>query len=217
MDEETRHKKWDTSTYDGWLEIIAAILMSVAVVGSAYCAYQATRWSGVQATSFAEASTARIESLRSQTTGIQQTAYDASTTLQLIITYSEGETEIVSNLTDRFVRDEYRVYVDEWLALKPFENDDAPASPFELASYQNAKIVEAEALSDDASEKFEVALAANQTGDDYILTTVFFATVLFFTGIATKYRNIRIKSVLVAFACAGLVFAVVTVSGLPFH
>lgn len=217
MDEESRHRKWDTSTYDGWLEIIAAILMSVAVVGSAYCAYQATRWSGVQATAFAEASTARIESLRSQSTGIQQTAYDASTTLQLIIANSEGATDTAADLADRFIRDEYSVYVEEWLALEPFKNDDAPASPFELESYQNQKIVEAEELSDDASEKFEVALAANQTGDDYILTTVFFATVLFFTGIATKYRNIRIKTVLVALGCAGLIFALVTVSGLPFH
>jgi hypothetical protein len=190
--------------------------MSIAVVGSAYCAWQATRWSGVQATSFAEASTARIESLRAQSTGIQQTAYDASTTLQLIMAYSEGATDTASDLAERFIRDEFVVYVDEWIALEPFQNDDAPASPFDLESYENEKINEAEALSEEAEEKFRIALDANQTGDDYILTTVFFATVLFFTGIATKFRNIYIKSSLIALAVIGGAVALITVSGLPF-
>ena len=48
--ETKQKKKFDTSTREGWLEIISAVLMSIAVVGSAYCAWQATRWSGEQAT-----------------------------------------------------------------------------------------------------------------------------------------------------------------------
>lgn len=217
MTEEKKHTRFDTTTVEGWLEIIAAFLMSVAVVGSAYCAYQATRWSGVQATAFAEASTARIESLRAHSIGVQQQAYDASTTLQLILAYSDGATETALALKERFIREEFVVFVDEWLELEPFQTDGAPKSPFELEGYQNEKVVEAEELSDEAGESFQIALDANQTGDDYILTTVFFATVLFFTGIATKFRNVWIKASLIVLASAGLAFALVTVSGLPFH
>ncbi|MCI0886089.1 MAG: hypothetical protein J4N92_07885, partial [Chloroflexi bacterium] len=46
------------------IELLSAILLSVAVVGSALSAWQASLWSGEQATLFAEASTARLESNR---------------------------------------------------------------------------------------------------------------------------------------------------------
>lgn len=45
-------------------EIAAAILLSIATVLTAWCAYQATRWSGVQSIRYAEASAARVESTR---------------------------------------------------------------------------------------------------------------------------------------------------------
>ena len=47
----------------------------------------------------------------------------------------------------------------------------------------------------------EVAVDANQTGDNYVLATVLFASVLFFAGISTKFgeRWVRITLVIVGF------------------
>ena len=44
-----------------WMEIVPSILMALAVVLTAYSAYESTRWGGVQATNFATASALRAE------------------------------------------------------------------------------------------------------------------------------------------------------------
>src|SRR5690349_17820256 len=47
-----------------WQELLATVLLSWAALGSAFSVWQATRWSGVQAIEFANASAARVEAVR---------------------------------------------------------------------------------------------------------------------------------------------------------
>ena len=199
------------------VELVATLMMSIAVVGTAYCAWQATRWSGVQAVAFAEASSTRVESGKAQSTGMQQSAYDASTLLQLTtLAYTEGDTATALEYAERFMRDEFKVYLDEWLALKPFQNANVAATPFDLPDYENAELKRAEELEAEAAVKFETAKAANQTGDDYILATVFFAVVLFFSGIAPKLDQ-RPSQIMVLFlAVIGLGAGIWRAVTLPF-
>ena len=200
------------------IELVATILMSVAVVCSAYCAWQATRWGGVQATAFAEASSMRLESSKAMSTGVQQTAYDASTLLQLaVFAYSEGGTRTVTEFSERFMREEFKPFVDEWLAFEPFKNPEAPKTPFELEDFKNAEIESARGLEEKASASFEEAKAANQTGDDYILATVYFATVLFFAGVSTKLDERVLVWAILVLATAGLGFGFSRMLTLPFH
>jgi len=198
------------------LELIATILMSIAVVSSAYCAWQATRWSGVQAVAFAEASTARVESSKAQSNGVQQAAYDASTLLELTLAYSRGETQTASTMKDRFMREEFVVHVDDWLAMEPLKNPDVPRTPFELETFSNAQMDLSEDLEEQAAVKFEEAKEANQTGDDYILATVYFATVLFFSGVSTKLDQRPLQWFVILLAAGGLAFGFFRALTLPF-
>jgi lipopolysaccharide/colanic/teichoic acid biosynthesis glycosyltransferase len=52
---------------DRRVELIAAIMLSIATVVTAWSAYQATRWSGDQTESYTRASATRTESVRSST------------------------------------------------------------------------------------------------------------------------------------------------------
>jgi hypothetical protein len=56
---------------------------------------------------------------------------------------------------------------------------------------------QAEELRSDAEAATAVAVDANQTGDNYVLTTVLFASVLFFAGISTKFSSRWVRIVLV--------------------
>ena len=49
------------------LELAATIVLSIAVVLTAWSAFQAGKWSGVQSIKFAEAGAARTESVRLDT------------------------------------------------------------------------------------------------------------------------------------------------------
>jgi hypothetical protein len=79
--------------------------------------------------------------------------------------------------------------MDAWLATDPGGNPDAPAAPFEMPEYTVAEFAEAERLVVIADQAAIDARAANQTGDNYVLTAVLFAAVLFFSGIASKLEN----------------------------
>jgi len=83
------------------IELIATVFMSIAIALSAYCAYEATRWSGVQAIAFATASTDRVEASKAASIASQQLSYDAGTLLNLSEAYIEGKTDIVTELGTR--------------------------------------------------------------------------------------------------------------------
>lgn len=211
MDEKVRHR-WNT-----WLEVATAVLLSVAVLGSAFCAYEATRWSGLMSINFAKANTARVESAKAGDEAMQQTAYDASSFLQLSITALSGSEEVAYELGERFIRDEFRPYVDEWLSLDPFDDPESPATPFDLPSFSNRQEERSAQLESEAEGLFARALEDNQTGDDYVLATVFFAIVLFAAGITSKFSSMAIRVTLLLVATAGTVIAFARMLTLPYY
>ena len=52
--------------------------------------------------------------------------------------------------------------------------------------------------------------------DAYVLTTVFFAAVLFFAGISTRFEWLRMRAVVLAFAALGLGYATFRILTLPY-
>lgn len=213
---ETRRVDERLERHHKLFEVITAVLLSVAVLGSAFCAYQATRWSGFMSINFAKANTARVESAKAQTLAVQETAYDASTFLQLAITGLEGDEELAYDLGKRFMRDEFAPYVERWLALDPFERKEAPLTPFDLPGYQNTQEEEARVQTARAQKLFGEALEDNETGDSFILATVFFAIVLFAAGISSKFPSFMIRTTLLVLAGGGLIAAFIRMLSLPF-
>jgi hypothetical protein len=190
------------------LEIISAILLSLATVGSAWCAYQSARWNGVQAISFSAANGARTESVRMSNQALQLTSIDVGMFTQLAAAYSEENEFLFNFIMDRF-RPEMMPAVEAWIATEPLKNPDAPSSPFAMAEYTSAAQDEADRLLGVAEQRLQDAQAANQTSDNYVLLTVMFASVLFFGGISTKFDMFKIRAALIAFGIliftAGLV------------
>lgn len=199
------------------IELVATFLMSIAIVLSAYCAYEATRWSGVQALAYASANTARVESSKASSEAWQQLSYDASTLLNLTEADVLGETIVVSELSSHFIRKEFQPYVDEWMALQPLTNPAAPSTPFDLPNFVNEEQERSKVLEEEASIKIQEAQDANQNGDDYVLATVFFALVLFFAGISTKLDYVNLQKMVLIFAVIGLGIGFFRMLTLPFH
>lgn len=59
------------------------------------------------------------------------------------------------------------------------------------------------------------ARTANQNGDTYVLTTVLFASVLFFAGVSTKLASARNRAILLGVGVAILIVAAITVLTFP--
>lgn len=211
----------ENTTIEDLLEFVPSILMAVAVVLTAFSAYEATRWGGVQATSFAAASSLRTQATTETSIGVTQLSYDAGTFGQLVLEFRDTdfsdplEVEEASLLADTLMRDEFKPYFKEWLALEPGSNTDAPGTPFDLPNFTNERLDEAERLVAEAEINFEEAKEANQNGDDYVLATIIFAGVLFFTGV--RVRRILSRSVILVLASAALIVGIAWIITLPFE
>lgn len=148
---------------DRWVELLAASVLALATIASAWSAYQATRWGGVQATAFAEAGAARAESVRASDLADAELTIDVEYFAIWLDGASRGDKTLLGFLEERF-RDELSVAFDAWLETEPPTNPDAPKTPFDMDEYEVAGAAEAEALRKEAEAATAVATEANQTG-----------------------------------------------------
>ncbi|TET49710.1 MAG: hypothetical protein E3J64_09275 [Anaerolineales bacterium] len=198
-----------------WIDLASAVLLAVAVVASAFSAWQATLWGGVQATSYAEASSKRLQSNAAVTTALTQISYDATSFALGAVEYFEGNQEAVEFFEERLFREEFRPALEAWLATEPLQDPEAPKTPFELPEYKNANLEESQRLTEEAEAKFEEGKEANKNGDDYILATVLFASVLFFAGVTTKFKSPRVRALSLFIATAALAVGMTWLVSLP--
>jgi hypothetical protein len=181
---------------DRWVEVIAAAVLALATIASAWSAYQATRWGGVQAAAFAEAGANRAESVRASDLADAELTIDVEYFAIWLNGNATGNETLQRRVEDSF-RPEFAPAFEAWQATDPFTNPDAPHNPFEMDEYRIAAADQADELRAEAEAAVGVAQEANQTGDNYVLTTVLFASVLFFSGISTKFQGRTTKVILV--------------------
>ena len=197
------------------LELWSALLLAAATVATAYSAYQSTRWSGEQSTKFTSAGATRTESAKARSDAAAFVTIDAGLFTEFAIAFTQDNKQ-GERLIQRFFRSEFRPAFEEWLALKPLKNKDAPPTPFQLDSYQPERLTESEELEAEATALFDEGRDANQIGDDYVLATIFFAAVLFFSGIASKFTSDRIVAGTLAVGTLVFLGGVIRLFTLPF-
>jgi hypothetical protein len=113
------------------------------------------------------------------------------------------------------MREEFRPALLAWLATNPIDNLDAPASPFVMPEYVLADAVEADRLTAVADQAAADARTANQNGDNYVLTAVLFAAVLFFAGVASRLESRWNRSLVNFIGIIGVIIGGVILLNLP--
>jgi len=219
------------------IELIATIVLAIATVLTAWSAFQSAKWSGHQSINFAEAGAARTESTRADTRAGQLAQVDIAMfidwvsavfddedsgviTLDSGTTYEPTRGTLSGFLYLRF-RDEFRPAVDAWLATDPVNNPDAPTSPFVMVDaagqpiYRLTAADEADSLVLAAEEASAEARQDNQNSDNYVITMVLFASVLFFAGMSSKLVKPRNRILALGFGVILLIAGLSIVASLP--
>ena len=132
MSEQTQ----ETRRRDRRVELIAAIMLSIATVVTAWSAYQATRWSGDQAEDYTSASATRTESVRASTEANRQILIDVATFLNWLDAEQSGDHALADDIHAR-MRKEFLPAFDAWLATAP-AGSIPDGTPFELPEYRLA-------------------------------------------------------------------------------
>lgn len=213
------------------IELIATIVLAAAVILTAWSAFEAGKWSGVQAINFSEAGANRTESTRFDTRAGQQAQVDIALftdwvaaldsdlragviTVDTAAGYRPTLGTLSGFLFNR-MRAEFRPALEAWLATEPIDNLDAPPTPFDMAEYQLEAAVEADRLEDAADQKALEAREANQHSDNYVLTVVLFASVLFFAGVSSKMKKRRNRILMITLGVILLLAGVIILSTFP--
>jgi hypothetical protein len=176
-----------TAWQDERVEIVAAILLSLATVLSAWGAYQATRWSGVQANSYASSAALRAESVRHGSIASRQIQVDVATFIAWSNAEAAGDKKLTTFYENRF-RPEFKTAFDVWRTGALGPSGLPLGTPFDLPDYKLAQQTVSDANLTDAESALAGAQAANQVSDNFVLTAVLFASVLFFAGMAARFR-----------------------------
>ncbi len=214
------------------LELAATIVLAIAAILTAWTAFQSAKWGGVQATSFSEAGASRTESTRFSTLAGQQAQVDVSTfTNWLNVVQADsraGDIQPPTSAADyqpdpgtlsgflflRF-RQEFKPAVEAWLQTNPFTDPNAPPSPLDMPEYELAARDTAEELQAEADQVSEKARDANQTSDDYVISAVLAALVLFFAGVSSKLIRPRNRVLVLFLAVVILIGTAIRVFSLP--
>jgi hypothetical protein len=205
-----------TSTVGGRdrLELVAAVLLALATVATAWSGYQSTRWNGEQSKAAARANALRIESAKAAGLANTQTEVDVATFTQWINAYAQRQTKLTNFYFARF-RKEFRPAVEAWVATRPLKNPKAPLTPFAMPQYRLAARAETERLDAEAEVSAAEARRDIQRASNFVLGVVLFASALFFAGISTKLASPRIRVAMLALGCAVFLLTAIWIATSP--
>jgi hypothetical protein len=197
-----------------FLEVVSAVVLSVAALAIAWSGYQASRWTGEQAKAFSRANAARVESTRWSNLANSQSEIDVATFTQWVDAYARDETMLADFYRRRF-RAEFKPAVEAWIASRPLKNPDAPLTPFATPQYRLEARAESDRLEAKAAAEAAVAGRNIQRATNYVLGVVLFSSALFFAGISSRIGNPGTRKVILGIGGLVLLAGLAWVISLP--
>ncbi|MGZ8735038.1 MAG: hypothetical protein ACXW1M_07605 [Acidimicrobiia bacterium] len=199
---------------DRIVTIIEAALLAVVALIAAWSGFAAAKWSTESRVLIAEAATARNQANTAELEGFDIRISDGLT-FNAWLAASALEDPIAEERALRRFRPDFRVAFDAWIATDPDSNPDAPGGPQGMPEYGEPEVERARDLNADADRLFTEGEEAGITGDDYVRTTVYLATVLFLVGISSHFPVRGARYGLILIGVAILVFSAIQLGSLP--
>jgi hypothetical protein len=196
------------------IELVSTVLLALATVATAWAAYQSRQWTGEQSQGYSHATATRIAVNRFAALASRQVQIDVATFIQWVDAHEEHRDELARFYRTRF-RDEFKPAFAAWLAARPFEDSNAPPTPFAMVRYRLRASTEADRLEETAAAASERAKEANQRADNYMLAVVLFASSLFFAGISSKVATPRARTAVLGLGCVLFIGTAIWIATLP--
>jgi hypothetical protein len=207
MNRETHERKQ-------WVEPVAALLMALATLSTAWCSFESAAWTRQSNRLMNEFNTLERRAGVLSLQGMQQATIHTAMFTEVLAAKQAGNEQLANFYVERFPPEMRKAY-DAWLAEKPFENPNADPHPFVPSLYEMRGTREAADATTKAANSQQEAGRAGSISGQYLANTVLFATVLFFANASAKFEQRRVRVVAFIFAIAVFVFAVVRTLMLP--
>jgi len=196
------------------VQLLSTILLAVAAVTTAWCSYQASRWTAEYRAASGHTNAVRLEAARAQGLVEAEKQVDVATFSQWVDAYALKRSELADFYFKRF-RKEFRPAVTAWLATRPLTNSNAPLTPFAMPQYKLAAAEQVRQLDAEAELSSAKGQRDNQRSTNYVLAVVLCASALFFAGMAKAGGSVRQQEALLAIGWGLLIVTVVWVAVSP--
>ena len=163
-----------------FIEIVAVAMLSVTAILTAWCGFQASKWSGERAIAFADASAARVEASDADDQAREARVVDLIIYAEWVTANAQGDSVLADDIQARFTP-HFTVAFDAWQA-----GGEVAPGPFALPEYVPPGTEESAERAAYAEARFAEAVEDTERGDSYSLLTVLFALVLFLTAMAQR-------------------------------
>ena len=199
---------------DRRISIDEAALLAIVAVLAALSGYSAARWATQSSVLLAKASAERSQSNAASLDALNSLNFDVTSFNDWFAAFVAGNQSAMGIAERRFTPN-FRNAFEAWLATSPESNPQAPPGPTYMPQYQQPEKLHAAQLSADADSNYSNGVSAGTNSDNYILITVYLATVLFLAGIGSHFAFRRIRYALATVSASILIFAVVLLAVSP--
>jgi hypothetical protein len=198
---------------DRLLELIAVLLLGITTVGTAWCGFQAARWSGQSGDLTRVASEQHVEGARLFGLATQRVTYDSMVVAKYAEANQAHNAALLKFYRQYIVRPGFLPVLDRWeaavkagkSAVGVFEDKEYLAGQF--ADYEKT-VAAAEKAAKDSQQASEVA-------DSYVGTTILLAVALFFAGVTSSFKYRPARLLLLIAATGAVAVAASRIAGLP--
>ncbi len=185
-----------------WLEVVAALLLGVAGVLTAYAAYYGALAGGDALKGYTESTKSTSEANGYYNEGDAIYNGDQSLFVEYQLLVEQGNQDTADVLKDNLFSDALTAATDAWLEIPAGEG---PLTPLDMPEYVIESYAQGDELSEEADAKFAAAAEIDDQGDNFDLASVYLAVALFFAGIGTLFKVRKIQIGMLIFAGAMLI------------
>ncbi len=212
-----REDPWERRTriVDGW----AAVILGIAAIAATWTSYQSGQWSDEQTAAQAASTLARTDAARAATDATTAEIVDTQTWLAWVSAVNDGDQPKAVFLSTRF-SEPLKVAQRAWLGSSEVNVDGVPevippGTPMALDVYVLPEQVASDTAAAEAETLLEDAAIAAENSRAFVMVAVLLAVVLFFAGVASKFRAPKLQVALVGASVVILAISLARMLTLP--
>lgn len=198
---------------DRIIELVAVILLGITTVGTAWCGFQASQWSGASTNLARQASDQQVEGARLFGLATQQIAYDSTTVAQYSAAVASSNTQLASFYRSTLVRPAFVPVLNRWEAEIKAGRQPVPLS--EDQEYLAMQFTDYQKSVEIAQQQSRESQVAGETSSAYVSVTILLAVALFFAGVNSSFKYRPARALLLSAALATLAVAASRLVDLP--
>jgi hypothetical protein len=171
---------------DRAIEVLAVLLLGIATIGSAWCGYQASSWNSEEGDLAREALDAQVEGARLFGLATQTVSYDTNMVAQYAQAVVEENDALIRFYRATLIRPAFLPVLDRW--EEDIARGEAPTNLLADQEYLDEQLTDYRATASRGETASVASQEAGENAEDYVLTTLLFASALFFAGVTTSFR-----------------------------